>query len=40
MLVAVFERRQRQRDLVIPEGLDDRADLEARRRLCGPEHER
>jgi hypothetical protein len=37
---AVFARRQRRRDLVIPEGLEDRADLEARRRLRGPEHER
>ena len=36
----VFARRQRRRDLVVPEGLDDRADLEARRRLRGPEHER
>jgi len=37
---AVFVRRQRRRDLAVPEGLDDRADLEARRLLCGPEHER
>jgi hypothetical protein len=36
----VFVRRQRRRDLEVPEGLDDRADLEARRHLCGPEHER
>src|ERR1043166_2986004 len=28
---AVFARRQRRRDLEVPEGLDDRADLEARR---------
>ncbi len=35
-----FGRRQCRRDLAVPEGLDDRADLEARRHLCGPEHER
>jgi hypothetical protein len=40
MLIASFGRRKRRRDLEVPEGLDDRADLKARRLLCGPEHER
>jgi len=33
MLIASFDRRKRRRDLEVPEGLDDRADLEARRLL-------